>query len=253
MVERTVTNVLEFSAPHTTELRRNMPVVDLAPLQVELTAGMPYALSCKSESDLDPTISIANLSLDPVSKVAKQEDKGIKLSNKEFQALYLLAQYPNEPVTFDELTHIVFGEGYGRGNARELVYRLKNKLSDKSVIRNIWGWGFMIVDENLPMPETSSPGRIRVNLRRGVISRDNKYFYATQFERKLLSILSQKPNEVIDRISLGEQIWGDNSIGDLNKVLVSLRKSLGIKSKEVLVTIKGEGIKLDPSVIDFVE
>ncbi len=68
-------------------------------------------------------------------------------------------------------------------------------------------------------------------------------------ELQLLLFLCQHPNQLFSRMQLYERIWGEESIGDDNTVMVHIRRirekiEIDPSNPEILLTVRGLGYKL---------
>jgi DNA-binding response OmpR family regulator len=96
-------------------------------------------------------VSVGGLVLDPLSRCAWLQGAAIHLSKKEFALLLLLASEPTRTFTRDEILADVWGFK-APGATRTLdshAHRIRIKLAGSSVplLRNVWGVGYRLVDE----------------------------------------------------------------------------------------------------------
>ncbi|WP_124728265.1 response regulator transcription factor [Staphylospora marina] len=105
------------------------------------------------------------------------------------------------------------------------------------------------------MEEAAAPapvydfGRFRVDVGAGQLWVDGREVACPAMEFKLLAFLCAHPDRVFSRGQLYEQVWGEESLGDENTVMVHVRR---LREKierdpgkpEFLVTVRGLGYKL---------
>jgi DNA-binding response OmpR family regulator len=92
-------------------------------------------------------------------------------------------------------------------------------------------------------------GRFQVDEEAGVLLVDGKEVPCPAMEFKLLAFLCAHPNRVFSKAQLYEQIWGAESLGDDNTVMVHVRRlrekiEVNPSKPEWLVTVRGLGYKL---------
>lgn len=92
-------------------------------------------------------------------------------------------------------------------------------------------------------------GECLVDLRRGVIRRDNMEFPLTVMQRQLLDILVRHRGDVVSRETLTGLLWPDGSVerGRLDRHVSAIRRALGEPAQEPrhLLTVRDVGFRVD--------
>ena len=102
----------------------------------------------QSTAESERALSFDSIQIDPRTRVVKVEESEIDLTVKEFDMLYLLACYPKQVFTRDQLLERVWGgaEYIDPGTVTVHVRRLREKIeSDPSKPKHlltVWGVGY---------------------------------------------------------------------------------------------------------------
>lgn len=120
----------------------------------ELSARVQVLIRRCSASASAPVLNRLDfppLSLDIARRKAYYNEEEIQLSNREYELLYYLASKPNEIVSFQELTEIMFGS-YSDSDRRTVMVtasRLRKKMELYTgladLIETAWGKGYQFV------------------------------------------------------------------------------------------------------------
>lgn len=100
------------------------------------------------EAESDRALSFDSISIDPRTRLVTIKESPIELTVKEFDMLYLLARYPKQVFTRDQLLERVWGgaEYIDPGTVTVHVRRLREKIeSDPSKpnhLLTVWGVGY---------------------------------------------------------------------------------------------------------------
>jgi DNA-binding response OmpR family regulator len=102
-------------------------------------------------------VRVGTLELDPIARLAWVEGRAVKLSNKEFGLLRMLASEPTRAFTRQELLRAVWGFKSGVAATRTLdshAARLRRKLcvGETRFVLNVWGIGYRLVDGSTAWP-----------------------------------------------------------------------------------------------------
>lgn len=124
-------------------------------------------------------------------------------------------------------------------NPLELVARIKAQLRRLQLIRSA------IQDKR----KIHDFGRFIVNEESGQLIVDGREVPCPAMEFKLLLFLCSHPNRIFSKKQLYEQVWGEESLGDENTVMVHIRRlrekiEKNPSQPEWLVTVRGLGYKL---------
>jgi len=93
-------------------------------------------------------LSLGNLSIDPKSRVVTVKGSPIELTAKEFDMLYLLARYPKQVFTREQLLERVWGgaQYIDPGTVTVHVRRLREKIEEDASkparLLTVWGVGY---------------------------------------------------------------------------------------------------------------
>lgn len=117
---------------------------------VELRARVDAILRRSQRRTTVARMRVGELELDPVSRDVRLAGARVRLSQKEFQLLRMLAAEPRRVFTKDELLRAIWGYE-GRTATRTLdshACRLRRKLSGgrDPFVRNVWGVGYRLLD-----------------------------------------------------------------------------------------------------------
>jgi DNA-binding response OmpR family regulator len=105
----------------------------------------------------DP-VEIGPLAIDPARRRVTVGGEEVRLSNKEYGVLRMLASDPTRVFTKEELLRDVWEAAHGYGSSRTLdshASRLRRKLNgapERHFVVNCWGIGYRLVEE---MPEVA--------------------------------------------------------------------------------------------------
>jgi len=100
------------------------------------------------EAENERSLSFANLSIDPLSRVVMVKESSIELTVKEFDMLYLLAQHPKQVFTREQLLERVWGgaQYIDPGTVTVHVRRLREKIEEDASkpmrLLTVWGVGY---------------------------------------------------------------------------------------------------------------
>ena len=100
------------------------------------------------EPGSERALSFEGLSIDPLSRVVKVEETEVELTAKEFDMLHLLAQYPKQVFTREQLLDRVWGgaqyidPGTVTVHVRRLREKLENDPSHPTRLLTVWGVGY---------------------------------------------------------------------------------------------------------------
>ena len=89
-----------------------------------------------------------NFIIDPKYRAVKIGEKNIELTNYEFEILYLLAQYPGQVFSKEQIYSKVWKEPYygAEDNVMSLIRRIRKKIepdpSKPIYILTVWGIGY---------------------------------------------------------------------------------------------------------------
>jgi DNA-binding response OmpR family regulator len=100
------------------------------------------------QAESERSLAFDGLSIDPRSRVVLVNDSDIELTVKEFDMLYLLAQYPKQVFTREQLLERVWGgaQYIDPGTVTVHVRRLREKIetdpSKPTRLLTVWGVGY---------------------------------------------------------------------------------------------------------------
>ncbi len=100
------------------------------------------------EAESERALSFSTLTIDPRTRVVTVKDSQIELTAKEFDMLYLLASYPKQVFTRDQLLERVWGRadyidpGTVTVHVRRLREKIESDASSPKHIITIWGVGY---------------------------------------------------------------------------------------------------------------
>jgi len=120
----------------------------VARIKAHLRRSMQFNLSNDSEENTE--IHIQNLVINPINYTVKKDGTTIKLTNKEFHILHLLASHPKQVFTKVQIYSQVWSETYyGDENVinvhmRRLREKIEDDASNPKVITTLWGIGYRI-------------------------------------------------------------------------------------------------------------
>lgn len=108
-----------------------------------------HALIRRNSTNLNPTLTLSDLSVDPVKHTVTRNSQKIKLTPKEFAILELLLHHPDEVITRTMITEHVWDYNFdGMSNIVDVfVASLRRKIDKKSkhkLIHTIHGVGYKI-------------------------------------------------------------------------------------------------------------
>jgi DNA-binding response OmpR family regulator len=102
----------------------------------------------KEAAENERELIFAGLAIDPLSRVVKVQEEEVELTAKEFDMLYLLAQYPRQVFTREQLLDRVWGgaqyidPGTVTVHVRRLREKLENDPSNPARLLTVWGVGY---------------------------------------------------------------------------------------------------------------
>jgi two-component system KDP operon response regulator KdpE len=98
----------------------------------ELLARIRASLRLKQETEDNPIITIADLSIDMANRIIKKKDEVLKLTATEFSLLVLLAQNQGCVLTHQYILKEIWGHGYidQTQYLRVFVAQLRKKIED---------------------------------------------------------------------------------------------------------------------------
>ncbi len=114
----------------------------------ELLLRLRHLLDRRGRTHAGPT-RIGELSIDFASRRVEVSGEPVRLANKEFELLRVLAREPQRVFTKSELLHEVWGfESLGRTRTLDShASRLRRKLGDdRRFVVNTWGVGYRLVE-----------------------------------------------------------------------------------------------------------
>jgi DNA-binding response OmpR family regulator len=97
------------------------------------------------EAESERTLSFSTITIDPRTRVVTVKDSQIELTAKEFDMLYLLACYPKQVFTRDQLLERVWGRadyidpGTVTVHVRRLREKIESEASSPKHIITVWG------------------------------------------------------------------------------------------------------------------
>jgi DNA-binding response OmpR family regulator len=100
------------------------------------------------EAESERTLSFSTITIDPRTRVVTVKDSQIELTAKEFDMLYLLACYPKQVFTRDQLLERVWGRadyidpGTVTVHVRRLREKIESEASSPKHIITVWGVGY---------------------------------------------------------------------------------------------------------------
>jgi len=104
--------------------------------------------AAREPAENERTLSFANLSVDPRSRVVTVKSSPIELTVKEFDMLYLLARHPRQVFTREQLLERIWGgaQYIDPGTVTVHVRRLREKIEDDPSkpmrLLTVWGVGY---------------------------------------------------------------------------------------------------------------
>jgi two-component system response regulator QseB len=106
------------------------------------------ALQRRTASRAEPTITYANITLDPASHLVFLDDAPVPISRREFALLHKLLENVGRVLSREQLTQSLYGWGDDiDSNALEVhIHNLRKKFGTQ-FIRTIRGVGYMVVKE----------------------------------------------------------------------------------------------------------
>ena len=102
----------------------------------------------QAEPESKRSLSFEDLAIDPLSRVVTVNDSPIELTAKEFDMLHLLARYPKQVFTREQLLERVWGgaQYIDPGTVTVHVRRLREKIeldpSNPTRLLTVWGVGY---------------------------------------------------------------------------------------------------------------
>lgn len=95
-----------------------------------------------------PAIRRGNLVVDPQSYTVTLNKKEIRLYPKEFDVLYLLAQYPDWVLSASQIYEAVWKEELAGCEhvIYNVIYQLRKKLGDSSIVETVKDHGYRLVE-----------------------------------------------------------------------------------------------------------
>jgi Response regulators consisting of a CheY-like receiver domain and a winged-helix DNA-binding domain len=122
---------------------------------------------------------------------------------------------------------------------REVVYRVKAQLRRQQYNST----------ENFAKPDKIRIGKLEIDMDGRRAYKDGREIELTAREFGLLCYLAENPNKIISKERLYEQVWGEDSVGCDNTIMVHIRH---IREKleddptspKLLQTVKGLGYRL---------
>ena len=112
----------------------------------ELTARM-RALARRDSPEKSAELVVADLSLDPATKLARRSDQTIELTAKEYALLETLMRHPNQVLSRDQIIEHVWNMDFESGSKLIEVYihALRKKIDagrDVKLIQTVRGLGY---------------------------------------------------------------------------------------------------------------
>ncbi|MCA9899507.1 MAG: response regulator transcription factor [Ardenticatenaceae bacterium] len=114
----------------------------------ELTARM-RALARRDNPDKRAILSVADLTLDPATKLARRGGSAIELTAKEYALLETLMRHPNQILSRDQIIEHVWDMEFDSGSKliEVYIYTLRKKIDaghDAKLIQTVRGLGYRI-------------------------------------------------------------------------------------------------------------
>ncbi|MBE0682313.1 MAG: response regulator transcription factor [Anaerolineales bacterium] len=100
------------------------------------------------EAESERALSFSTITIDPRTRVVTVKESQIELTAKEFDMLYLLARYPKQVFTRDQLLERVWGRadyidpGTVTVHVRRLREKIESNASAPKYIITVWGVGY---------------------------------------------------------------------------------------------------------------
>lgn len=116
----------------------------------ELTARM-RALARRDSPDKSAALTVADLTLDPATKLARRGGQIIELTAKEYALLETLMRHPNQVLSRDQIIEHVWDMEFESGSKliEVYIYALRKKIDagrDNKLIQTVRGLGYRIGD-----------------------------------------------------------------------------------------------------------
>ena len=116
----------------------------------ELTARI-RALSRRDSPDKRAVLSVADLTLDPATKLARRGDQMIELTAKEYALLETLMRHPNQVLSRDQIIEHVWDMEFESGSKliEVYIYALRKKIDagqEVKLIQTVRGLGYRLGD-----------------------------------------------------------------------------------------------------------
>lgn len=106
------------------------------------------AVTRRHSGSAQPLLYSGKLTIDPASKAASYNDNALDLTGKEYRLLHSLLLTPGRIFSREELEEKVYGwDETVNSNAIEFLIHSLRKKTDKSVIKNVRGLGWMVPRE----------------------------------------------------------------------------------------------------------
>jgi DNA-binding response OmpR family regulator len=121
---------------------------DTAELLLRIKAVLRRSIDSSSKLQEQDILRISNLKIDIAARRVEKDNKEIKITQKEFDLLTLLAKNPNRVFTRDQLLETVWGTDFydDTGIVTTLVKRLREKIEDNpanpTTIETVRGVGY---------------------------------------------------------------------------------------------------------------
>ena len=102
----------------------------------------------QTEAESERPLSFDGITVDPRTRLVMLKDSAVELTVKEFDMLYLLAQYPKQVFTRDQLLERVWGgaQYIDPGTVTVHVRRIREKIEDDpskpTRLLTVWGVGY---------------------------------------------------------------------------------------------------------------
>jgi DNA-binding response OmpR family regulator len=134
--QATITKIIESGASHYVKKPFD---------RSELLANISIILNKIASKNLPQTYHFGEGYIYSSDQVLSHSGELIKLSRKEQEALELLLAHQGRVVTYDQIMYHIWEDSYVSDESiRSLIYRLRTKLKDSSVIETISAQGFRI-------------------------------------------------------------------------------------------------------------
>jgi DNA-binding response OmpR family regulator/predicted ATPase len=189
------------------------------------------------------------------------------LTGLEAALLGYLVEREGQDVSREELLAAVWGYAPATTTRAvdSVVARLRGKLDEPQPpqhLLTVHGHGYRFVLSSQPAPLAPAPPALRVRLaageldlgRRQLVAADGALHPLSKLEAEVLGLLVERLGQTVPRELLLQRVWGR---GDHQHALESLVQRLRRRLEpdplrpSVLVTVRGEGLRLEPCAADL--